>query len=198
MNDGPETMAELDAALHLTTFSGREIKVFRPDPQQIALTDIARALAMQCRYAGQVERFYSVAEHSVIVSLHLDTEGLGLAGLLHDAAEAYVGDLIRPVKHALRSSAAPRFAQVPSVYDRIEAAFCDAIAERFGLPQGFQDHPRIKTIDAAACAMEQTAMRTMRANWHPPVEPLAASPLFLSPKHAERSFLDRAHRYGIR
>lgn len=67
------------------------------------IEDIAHALGMQCRFNGMVRHFYSVAEHSVIVSLLMKELDLGdpMEGLLHDAHEAYVGDMVSPWKPVL-------------------------------------------------------------------------------------------------
>ena len=64
------------------------------------IEDIAHALGMACRFAGNVRHFYSVAEHSVVVSLLMEELGLGdpLEGLLHDAHESVSGDLVVPAK----------------------------------------------------------------------------------------------------
>lgn len=104
------------------TASGRVFFPSAPKAAEIFLFDIARGLSMQCRFNGQVDHYYSVAEHSRHVSLRVapveeldilarasspvgkkayeDLVGLGLVGLLHDAGEAYLGDMVGPVKHA--------------------------------------------------------------------------------------------------
>ena len=124
------------------TASGRVFYPYDPKVSEIFLSDIARALAMQCRFNGHCEAFYSIAEHSRWISLRLAPVeeldaleratsatgvsaykyqvGLGLYGLLHDAAEAYVGDMVSPVK--------ARLSAYRAVEDRVQAA----IAARFG------------------------------------------------------------------
>jgi uncharacterized protein len=123
----------------IQTFSRRRFELLEPDPDDILITDIARALSMQCRYVGHVDRFYSVAEHSV--RLLWRAEDLGFTenekrwALLHDAAEAYLGDVSRPLK------------QLPEMkpYRDAEATLMRAIATKFGL-EG--DEPeRISQLD---------------------------------------------------
>lgn len=103
------------------TYSGRQFFPFDPRPEDVHPEDIAHSLAHLCRFQGHCRSFYSVAQHSVYVALVLPPE-LKLAGLLHDATEAYCGDLIRPIK-----------CQLPA-YAEIEALIWEAVAERFGLP----------------------------------------------------------------
>lgn len=83
----------------IQTYTGRRFYPLDPNPDDVCIEDIAHALAMICRFNGHVREFYSVAEHSVHVS-HLVPPEYALAGLLHDAAEAYIADVSRPVKHA--------------------------------------------------------------------------------------------------
>jgi hypothetical protein len=71
-----------------------------PNPDEIHIMDVAQGLSHVCRFAGQVKVFYSVAQHSVLVSKLLD-DRTALWGLLHDASEAYLHDLTRPLKHAM-------------------------------------------------------------------------------------------------
>lgn len=89
----------------IETYTGGGIDVFDPDPDDIALPDIAAALAHTCRFGGHCRQFYSVAHHSLHVAdeLPADNTRLRAHGLLHDAAEAYLGDLPRPLKAELES-----------------------------------------------------------------------------------------------
>jgi 5'-deoxynucleotidase YfbR-like HD superfamily hydrolase len=81
----------------IITRSGRQIDLWDPRPEDIHISDIAHSLSMQCRFVGHVSEFYSVAEHSVRVSFAVP-DGLGLHALLHDASEAYLGDVSTPLK----------------------------------------------------------------------------------------------------
>lgn len=84
----------------IQTYSGKAFDLWDPQPDQIDITDIAHALSLQCRFNGHCRQFYSVAQHSVLVA-RLLPEPLRLYGLLHDAAEAYIGDIVRPLKERL-------------------------------------------------------------------------------------------------
>jgi 5'-deoxynucleotidase YfbR-like HD superfamily hydrolase len=79
------------------TFKGLKFHPFDPKPEQIDIIDIAHALSMLCRWNGHIGRFYSVAEHSIHVA-SLVPDKAKLWALMHDAAEAYVGDLPKPIK----------------------------------------------------------------------------------------------------
>ena len=99
---GQEFYSEAEAQdAHFYTFSGLKVYYFRPTPYQFHISDIARGLAMEPRYNGQTRRHYSVAEHCLHLS-HITPEHLQRRALLHDRAEAYIKDLPRPLKMALR------------------------------------------------------------------------------------------------
>lgn len=106
------------------TFTGGRFDPFDPSPEAVRLEDIAGGLAHTCRFGGHCRRFYSVALHSLHVSVELEDEGRRLAayGLLHDAGEAYLGDVPRPVKAAFDG------------LERAEARIREAVWEAVGLP----------------------------------------------------------------
>lgn len=85
----------------ITTYEGHMFDVFNPSTWVFDLEDISQALSNTCRFGGHVE-FYSVAEHSCRVAKWLEAEGYGpriqMLGLMHDAVEAYIGDICRPIK----------------------------------------------------------------------------------------------------
>jgi hypothetical protein len=80
-----------------TTYTGKKFYPFNPRIEDIDIEDIAHALSLICRFGGHLPEHYSVAQHSVLVSYLVPIE-LRLEGLMHDAAEAYIGDVIRPIK----------------------------------------------------------------------------------------------------
>lgn len=160
--------------MYLTTASGRAIDIQRITPDDISIVDIAHSLSNLCRFAGHTREFYSVAQHSVRVALALPPE-LRLAGLLHDATEAYVVDLPRPIKRLLPD------------YEKIEANVWEAISFRFGIDHF--EHPLIKEVDDRALRTEWEEL--MR---HPlPVElkglPSLRPEAPLQPKDAYKLFL---------
>ena len=124
------------------TVSGRRVFVLDPHPEDIFIDDIATALSHTCRFGGQVSEFYSVAQHSVIVSRHVP-HSIALEALLHDAAEAYLGDVIRPLKRALPD------------YKTIEAIWEPVIRERFGLSDTPEIRAAVKCADIRALLTER-------------------------------------------
>lgn len=97
----------------IQTVSGRQFWPLEPKADDVDIGDIAHALSMKCRYSGHTQKFYSVAEHSVHISNALLRDGwsptTALWGLLHDAAEAYLPDIARPIKAAMPGFAAIEF-----------------------------------------------------------------------------------------
>ena len=173
---------------YLQTVSGRWLNPFDPDPDQLDIGDIARALANLCRFGGHSRVFYSVAQHSVIVSELVEQRGGGaedaFAALMHDATEAYLGDMPHPLKH--RSALGEAFRAAEGDLER-------AIRARFRIKP---EVPEIKLVDRALLATER---RTFSADsWHWPelegVEPLDLVLTAWSPDEAARAFERRYAR----
>lgn len=101
--------------------SGRKINLHRPTVDMIDIDDIATALSKICRFGGHTGQFYSVAQHSCLVSM-LAPRDLQRAALLHDAAEAYLGDVIKPLKVI-----------IGDIYMNLEDAFEILICEKFNI-----------------------------------------------------------------
>jgi hypothetical protein len=83
----------------IATYTGKKFCPLDPRVEDVDIRDIAHALSNVCRFSGHVDRFYSVAQHSVLASEYVDPSRHALAALLHDASEAYICDMSRPVKH---------------------------------------------------------------------------------------------------
>jgi hypothetical protein len=125
--------------------SGGFVDLLNPDPETIKLEDIGRGLANTCRYGGHIKRFYSVAEHAVLVRDLLRARGAGpnaqCMAVFHDAAEAYLGDVVAPLKWALRHwewqrdahSMAPDSTGRVSAYDSLSCIMDAAISKAFNL-----------------------------------------------------------------
>jgi hypothetical protein len=161
----------------ISTRSGRRLYLHNPSPSQILIDDIAHGLAHQCRFNGQTNQFYSVAQHSVIVASILPPE-LKLAGLLHDAAEAYLGDIVQPLKELL-----PEFAQ-------IESRFANVIGERFKVD--LTHNELVKKADLIALATERRDLMPMEiVEWDSliGVSPLNKSITPLNPDKAKAEFI---------
>lgn len=175
----------------MQTFTGRAFYPLSPRPDDVHALDIAHSLSMQCRYNGHVERFYSVAEHCVLMSdylverwggrVELDEQGrqLALWALLHDAAEAYCGDMVRPLKLHM-----PDFCEVD---DSLTAV----IAEHFGLEDRII--PReVKAVDTRILLDERDALLgPAPQDWALDVEPLGITIRAWSPNVARWEYLRR-------
>lgn len=108
----------------LQTFSGVMFYPIDPRPEEVLIEDIAHSLSNQCRYAGHTNTFYSVAEHCYRMSYIVPKED-ALWALLHDASEAYLVDLPRPIKH---------YSKLGEVYIMLENRVMRAVVKRFNLP----------------------------------------------------------------
>ena len=163
---------------YLSTYTGKKFFPFDPRPEQICIEDIAHGLSMLCRFSGQCPYFYSVAEHSIYL-VHFLPDNLQLEGLLHDASEAYLADLPRPVKAGLPE------------YKAIEARVERVIAEKFGLP--FPMAPEVKAADQALLKHEVFSFFGAERYFEDFGEEYTGAGVALagmSPGYAERRFLD--------
>lgn len=163
---------------YVSTFSGNRFYPLRPHIDRVAIEDIAHGLAYQCRFNGQTREFYSIAQHSLIVA-SLVPPALRLAALLHDAAEAYLGDMVKPLKVLL-----PEFA---ALEDQVSAI----IAATYGID--FSDYAPIKHADLIALATEKRDLMphsVERWAYLDDITPLPAIIRALGPQEAKQRFLD--------
>ena len=163
----------------MQTYTGHRYYPLTPQPEEIFPEDIAHALAMLCRYGGHVDRFYSVAEHCVLMSRAVSPEH-ALAALLHDATEAYVCDVPRPLKRVLPG------------YSDIEDLAAIAIGGRFGIaPEKFSSGP-VKEADNRILLDETAALMRNREPWSvDDLEPLGVNVTGWYPEFAEQRYLER-------
>ena len=167
-------MTEFRTGDWMQTFTGRQFWPLDPRPDEVFIEDIAHALSMQCRYGGHCRRFYSVAEHSVHVARSVPREHARWA-LLHDASEAYVVDVPRPLKRFL--------AGYKPAEDRVMAAIC----ARFSLPE---DMPtEVDVIDKRIVTDERANLSTSFARWDSTPEPIGVDLNYWLPAQARAVFL---------
>lgn len=179
--------------------SGVEVDLLNPQPVEIGIEDIAHALARATRFNGRTEKPISIAQHCVLGAGLFAGRVQALAYLLHDAHEAYCGDLARPFIMAMTQAARQRVRQQNSwleaeewtpwdeIRDRLDAAIVGA----FGLPVGAFDDPDIRRIDNLLGSIEGAAGGLL-----PPLVLAPAVFDYREPwgfEEAERRFLDAFH-----
>jgi len=167
----------------ITTYSGRKFYPLDPRPEDICLEDIAHALSLTCRYNGHSREFYSVAEHSVRMSW-ADLFGSPQWQLMHDAAEAYLSDVPKPIK--------PMLPEFRAIEDRILAV----IGGKYGLGPFPKDD--IHRADLVMLATEKRDVLMPGAKWD--LELPAPLPDIIYPfgaEEAEREFFRRCGELGI-
>lgn len=175
-------MTSADGLPTITTFSGRTFDFSKPDPESVCIEDIAHGLALECRFANQCRVHYSVAQHSILVEQYVRPRNQGLElpriALMHDSAEAYMGDMNRPLKRLIPQ------------YREIEARVHEAICKRFGIPSVIPQ--AVKDADNQVLANEGVAV--MRKDWRDAsAEPCEEIGLIQpwSAEEAELRFLER-------
>jgi len=130
----------------IQTYSGKKFHIFDPKPEEVDIEDIAHALSLLCRFNGQCNMFYSVAEHSMYVANEVENEGsveLTVAALFHDASEAYIGDMTKPLKRYMDS------------YKEVENNIQRVIEKKFYLTENIFDNKIIKDADMAVLLAEK-------------------------------------------
>jgi hypothetical protein len=168
------SMAEQRAGDWIQTFGGKQFWPVDPRPEDIDIGDIAHALSMLCRYGGHCQRFYSVAEHCVLLAGVVESQHK-LWALLHDASEAYLVDVPRPIKPYLIG------------YGAAEDAIMTAVAVKFDLgPMP----PEVKAADRAILTDERSQnMSAAPEPWSTDGAPLGVSLQFWGPARAKQEFM---------
>jgi hypothetical protein len=164
------------------SLKGRQLYPFDLRPEDIDIEEIAHSLAHLCRFNGHCREYYSVAQHSYLVARQLPPE-LALAGLLHDATEAYCGDMIRPIKRAM------------PVYVELEECIWKAVSVAFGLP--IELPAEVKVADTRMLQSERRdLLAPHRWAWmedqigDPSAQPYTDSIFPVCPREAKANFLE--------
>jgi uncharacterized protein len=162
----------------ILTYGGKYFNFQDPDPDSFTIEDIAMGLSNTCRFAGQTDRFYSVAQHCVHAS-HRAPSAYAYEALMHDAAEAFVGDMPKPLKEMLPA------------YKQIENRIHAVIARKFGLPEKMS--AAVKIVDIRMLRTEQLQIMNNNHEWEWTLglEPYPVTLPVWGPNLAFAEFLDR-------
>jgi hypothetical protein len=163
------------------TFTGRQYWPFDPRVGDFCIADIAHALSLIPRFGGHSKVAYSVGQHSLYVSYGCSPAN-ALCGLMHDATEAYLGDMVQPFKRGMYA------------YQHIEKLTWGKIAEQFGLPLDMPDE--VKRVDAIALVTERRDLTTRTSfEWEPRYANLTPTHETLFPLAAEEIEFAFAERF---
>lgn len=171
----------------IETYSGTMFDILDPRPEQFTIEDIAHSLSMLCRFTGHVKYFYSVGQHSWLGSYIVPANN-ALEFLLHDASEAFIGDMNRPLKHLTAAGPA---------YQEIEERVMRVIREKFHLPEVQSE--AIHQVDNQMLYAEKEQLMgngvwTKQMIQGCQAEDRTAAKVFIyemSPKEVEKQFLSR-------
>lgn len=172
------TTKDLITGPTIALYSGNYFDFEDPFRTPPTIEDIAHGLSMTCRYGGQCPSFYSVAEHSVLASYIVEPR-FAYDALMHDAAEAFTGDMVKPLKEML-----PDFKEVE---DRVERAISFFFGVSNPLPQ------KVKTADVQMLVLEKDQLmhNTDDWVWTAGIEKPHIALQFWTPFEAKRQFLAR-------
>lgn len=168
------------------TYTNKKFHFNNPSANEVCIADIAQALSMNCRYSGHVKEFYSVAEHSVLIAdLVYKLTGdkyQAFDALMHDASEAYLTDVPRPIKPHLQG------------YMEIEAKAEAVIQQAFGC-RPMND--LIRKLDTHICGTEAKQLFLVVPEWCDDYEPVDIEVKCWAPERARAEFLVRFNLFAL-
>jgi len=162
------------------TYTGKELHPLSASPDQICIRDIAHALSRMCRFNGHTDLHYSIAQHSISVSQYCDPKD-ALYGLLHDASEYAISDLVSPIKRTA----------VFDIYREYERTLQATIYKKFGI---LENEPKsVKEADLRILSTEALSLlkQPLPKKWILPAEPYPFKVIALTAEEAELLFLYR-------
>ena len=193
---GPDNLSATGPEMHgfnqtdaskawIVTYTGLLFYHLAPTPEMISIKDIAHSLSQTCRWTGHSKFHYSVAQHSFYCS-YLVTSDLALAALMHDSAEAYIGDMNRPLKHYTPAGAS---------YMKVEEMIERVIFKKFGLSYPLPEE--VKIADTQMLYTERDQIMNLGTHVYEPrkwgYDETRADIQIVkwTPRHAEKMFLSR-------
>ena len=169
----------------IETYTGLLFDLSHPDPSMVRIEDIAHSLSMLCRYNGHCKYFYSVAQHSVLMTGLAEEEKIidPMICLLHDAAEAYTGDITRPFKNIINDKS--------SVLKEIEEGVNHAIYKAFNLTYpSSKEMESVHYADLIMMATEKRDLMNENCKWEMTLpEPIVCPIIPWTSYQAEYTFL---------
>lgn len=158
----------LNTVRSIRTFSGQHVNVFEPNPDTLLISDIAHALSHQCRFGGHLPYFYSVAQHSLLCYMIANEESK-FDALMHDASEAYLLDMPKPIKLELPD------------YNVIEDNLMNVLANKFNF--NYPKSPEVERVDVYLLKWEwEVIMLNNTKSNYPPID-------CMTPEETKREFL---------
>ncbi len=159
----------------INTYSGLKFSFSEPKVEQINIFDISKGLAYRGHFGGQSEQFFSIAQHTLLVidlmpPRFRNKAELGLAALLHDASEAYTGDVVKPLKLMLPD------------FKVIEDRITEVIFEKFGISTKLLSTVKPYDKEAQQIEYETFFKKTNKLN-------------YLHPEEAQTAFMQRYWHY---
>lgn len=174
----------------IQTYLGGAFRPLSPTPEDVRIEDIAHALSQKCRFTGHCDRFYSVAQHCVLVSYAVP-RAFALPALLHDAGEAYLPDIAAPIKSRV-------YVEITGgnfyPFSKAEGLVLNAVFEALDiLPlRNIAESEQVKKADLQLLATEvRDLMGEPPQSWHLTEEPLGLLIVPWKPEHAKAQFLAR-------
>ena len=169
----------------IATYTGKKFYPFDPRSEDIDINDILHALSNQSRFAGHCTKFYSVAQHCVLVSLMCPAED-ALWGLLHDATEAYLVDIPSPLKKS------PAFVEYVKAEKNLMRVICDV----YGLSH--EEPESVKVVDKRMLATEARDLTISQGRgWTMSAEPYDFHIEPWTPEYARVRYLSRLHELTV-
>lgn len=170
----------------IATYSGKRFYPLDPRQEDIDINDIIHALSNLCRFGGHCTQFYSVAQHSVLVSL-MCAQDDALWGLLHDASEAYIVDVPTPLKRCNEFE----------FYREAEKNLMSTICDVFGLDR--DEPPSVKLADKRILATEARDLTmTEGRGWATSAEPFEFHIKPWTPDVSRVKFISRLHELMLK
>lgn len=177
--------------LPLYTICGSQVDMNNFNAKGVTIEQIATGLGNTCRYNGQVRKFYSVAEHSILLSQYFKEQGhpqrMQIFALMHDASEAFIGDIVYHLK-----------AEMPG-FKEIEERIINEILPEFGIFPSEEEEELLHVADRCICIDEMYHLCAaidpiLFTNGH---QPLHIQPAPLTPEEAIEAFIVEAKRLNL-